>query len=230
MHPLFRQTLRAIAIVSITGSVAAAQPWAGSFTKAPSPTAFTYDGYGVGPYAGELSLSVAAPSNVLADITTANSGFSFWCVDGVGVFGNDSNVQVFTLASITDVARRDQLAKAAFVTTIFAGNVVSTNADASNYNAAIWSIMGASPASFDPANAGTVASYIAQAEAGYGSVNLSSFYYVQFDDSELYVPGGRQEVIFPGNGEPFIVPEPASFALLAGGLLLLAGARRRALR
>lgn len=227
MHNVVGQSLRAIALVAITGSVASAQPWAGSFTKAASPASVSYSGYGVGPYDGNLLLTVPAPANVLADITTANSGFSFWCVDGAGVFGNDTGVKVFTIASIGDVARRTQLAKAAFVTTIFNSSAVSGGAAVSNFNAAIWSIMGASPASFTPGNAGTVATYVADAEAGYNTLDLNSFYYVQFDDNNLYVQGGKQELIFQGNGEPFIVPEPGSFALMAGGLLLLAGVRRR---
>jgi hypothetical protein len=135
---------------------------------------------------------------------------------------------VQTIASLGAGALKTKLAKAAFVTTLYEGFApVKTASNVSNFNAAIWSIMGATPAGLIPGDNGVVAGYIASAEAGYSSLDLNSFYYVQFDEAG-YTPGGAQELIFQGAGQPFIsVPEPGTFALLSVGLFGIAAVRRR---
>lgn len=220
---------RAICLVAVSSTTVLAQSYAGTFTKG-SPAAMSgmyKNNIGVGPYAGTLT-SAGAPAQVQFDITSANSGFSFWCVDAAGIYQSDNSITVQTIGSLGAGALQTKLAKAAFVTTLYQGFApAKTASNVSNFNAAIWNIMGATPAGFAPGDVSVMNGYIADAEAGYGSLDLNSFYYVQFDAAG-YVPGGAQEVIFQGGGEPFIsVPEPGTFALLSVGLFGIAAVRRR---
>jgi hypothetical protein len=220
---------RAICLVALSSTSLFAQSYAGTFTKgSPAVMPGLYkNNIGVGPYAGTLT-AVGAPAPVQIDITSANSGFSFWCVDGKGAFQTDNSITVQTIASLTAGDLKTKLSKAAYVTTLYQGFGGTPNAaNVSNFNAAIWSIMGYTPVGLVPGDLTAVGNYIAAADAGYASLDLSSFYYVQFDAAG-YAKGGAQELIFQGAGEPFIsVPEPGTFALLSVGLVGIAAVRRR---
>ena len=94
----------------------------GTFTKGTpaSMPGLAQSGFGMGPYKGTLT-APGASAPVLADITTANAGFSFWCVDGQGAFQSDNSVTVQTIASLGAGDLKSKLSKAAFVTTLYQG-------------------------------------------------------------------------------------------------------------
>ncbi len=98
---------------------------------------------------------------------------------------------------------------------------------------AIWSIFGSAPNNLSPVQNSYMTDYLnaaaSAAAGGYAGIDFNNFVFIQQAGAVAGATGTKQALVFEGipNNPNSATPEPGTWAMIAGGLALVVGSRRR---